>query len=535
VSFKTTSCPSCGSKHDGSAGPGRRTWAYNEKIRRRYAGFGFDVQACLAPLPIHLEWGHFACKEAQRNDRCRGSFASYLAYIENLSRRLQPEGGKAAAPYLSSVTRKDGKSNDANCEAIYTLWLDCDEAGIWDSLKAWCERHGVSAIFQQSSSRKADRWHVGLPLAEPIRFDGSKEAITAYKHAIKHVASVLSAAAGFDGVGGHCGFDLCTDRLVQPMFVPMLREEGDTPAELVAVEGQALDWDLLLAGTGFDLEASGKAEEKNGGRGVRGRTSRSSKFAPQTPISSEEWGPLGQALLIDGMLGRQKDLNGLHARCTHGELHSSGNPDGYAIYFPASDTLWCSSTGCKTAGIHRDRGAQVARLSSHARAVYAKRVEARFAAERRARPPANVWAFGDNSAVKEWVAKQTGLFPKVKVARAMLGALQVADWDADALRSAARGLLGDVEGDQVALDSAREFRSRRGRVAQQGRLRELLNPRQLAGLTRALGVLSGTGQAKGQRQLAAGAGARRAPARARPAQHADPAGGLLSLLRPRDR
>jgi hypothetical protein len=465
---------------------------------------GVSLRGSLGRMPAHLEWSHYARKEAQRNDRCTGSFDSYVTYIQTIGQRLAPEGGKAEAPYLSSVTRGDGKSNDANCEAIYALVFDCDEAGTWERLKTWCEAQEVTALFQQSNSRRADRWHVSFPLAEPIRLDGSKEAIARYKHAYKHAAAVLSVAAGFDGVGGHCGFDLMTDRCVQPMFVPMLREPGDSPAELAVTEGYALDWELFLRSTSFNLEESALAGARAGGRtnknGTR-RTATSSKFGGGSggPASSAEWGPFGQALMLDGMIGQQKDDVGYHALCTHPERHTSGKAEGYAIYYPGNDTLWCASSGCASAEVptHKDRAGQLGRLSDRARGTYLRLTNAKFAAERANGAPTS-WAdlAGDHKPLKDWAEAQNEMFPKIKVTQAMIGALLVAGWGPDMIRRAARSILGDAEGDQEAIKILQDARRRGGRVAQQGRLRELLSPRQLHEITEVLYLLSQAGRDK---------------------------------------
>lgn len=307
----------------------------------------------------------------------------------------------------------------------------------------------------------------------------------------------MSAVSGFPGVGGKCGFDLKTDRLVQAMYIPLRTSAEAPPAEMVVTQGSALDWVGLLDATDFDLEAS--LEARRGGKpNPNRRMPRQSNFNAPLPVSSAEWGPLGQALMADGRIGREKNWEKFHVVCTHAERHTNGVSENYAIYRPANDTFWCPSSGCAGASppLHQDRPAIVSRLSPHAQAVYARLTDAKFRGERLNRPASWASLAGDEQALGAWVTEQGDMFPKEQVTEAMIGALLAAGWDPDLIRRAARVVLGPVAGDATALKVLANARRRKGRVAQQGRLRDLLNPRQLAGISEALEKLSGVGRDK---------------------------------------
>lgn len=509
-------CPDCGlSHHDlaarkeraerlGESSPGseRKTWHHNEAARA--ASTGVPLAELVGPAPAEVSWSLFAGKEAQTNTRSRGSIKSMADWLWRVS-CTQTTLDKAESPVFSGAT-STGRSGDRFAEATYSIYFDCDEAGTWDELKRRCQEAGVSAIFQESASRRPDRWHVVFPLARPFVFaPDDNQQRKDFKHAYRHMAAVLSAVAGFQGVGGHCGFDLATDRILHPMFVPTCSEAGQQPARLEVVEGPyALDFEALLLQTGFDLEASQAAYNSGGLNGKRTRRTGggvSSAYSPATPISRDEWGPLGKALVIDGMIGRQKDENGFHAACTHPELHSSGKAEGYAIYFPSTDTLWCSSTGCSAAQVHRDRAGQLARLSPLARKSYKEATDAKFEGERRNRYAAPFrWEELTPSTAYErlstWVEKQGDLFPVTKVTQALLGALLAAGWEPSMARKVAHAMLGKEDGDREALGVLEAFRRRRGRVPQQRRLRELLSPRQLQAVSEAVFGFSRQGEEK---------------------------------------
>jgi hypothetical protein len=397
-----------------------------------------------------LAWSHYERKESQRNTRCSGDLEAYARYLDHLSQKLLPGGDKRLAPYLSSVTYGDGRSADANAEAIYIAWFDCDQAGDWHTLSAWAQRIGLAAIFQPSTSRKG--WHVGFPLTAPIRFaQGSTEERERYKHEYKHMVAVLSALSGFPGVGGHCGLDLCTDRLVQPMFVPMRRSENELAAPVDLLRGTALDWNAILGVTGFDYSASIEADNKTRSKPKR-RGARSS-----TPITMNpgDFGPLGKALLSAGMIGQQKDNAGYHAACTQPTKHSSGNPWGYAIYFPGSDTLWCPSRGCQTD--RPSRADQVQALPQKARKVYWDELGVKLSTvtKNTIRTP-EIQAQTKVPAIKAWVAHEVAAkegADQGKVVKALINfMLKSAEiLEEDVLLDVARLALSDTEAlDQVA-------------------------------------------------------------------------------------
>jgi hypothetical protein len=410
-------CPACGGQHDGSAGPGRRTWAYNEASRARVVQQGPPGPEVVGRAPHRLEWSHFERKESQRNTRCAGSFDSYVQYLAGLSSRVLPGGDKKLAPYLSSVTYGDGRSADANAEAISLVVLDCDSAGDWHQLRRWFVSVGLAGMFQFSTSRKG--WHIAIPLTEPIRFTkGSNEERTRFKHEYKHVVAVFSALAGFAGVGGHCGLDPCTDRLVQPMFVPMRKDEAQAPAGIEYVRGGALNWRALLTATGFDYGVSIAADNKTRGGG-RKRAKRYVSFTA-APVNPARFGPMGQALVTAGMLGRQKDADGYHAECPSPELHSNGNPHGYAIYYPSTDILWCASSGCKVKSLYKTPAKLVAKLPQSAQDVYWGIVGKPVVTFPRAARVSEV------PAIQAWLDKEAELHPsldKPKLIQSLVGFL----------------------------------------------------------------------------------------------------------------
>ena len=353
------SCIKCGERHDGSKGPGRRTWRYHEEARARLAGMAELPNDLVGPSPDRFEWSVYKSKESSRCLRQGGSLKDLAASIERISSYVLPGGDKRDAPFLSSTAYKNGRSTDENCEAIHVLWFDSDGGGDWEVLMGALKRSGLGAIFQQSTSRKAGHWHVGIPLTKPIVFQrGEWTARARYKLAYRHLVAVFSALAGFEGVGGHCGLDLCTDRLVQPMFPALKRGDDDDAPGLVYVEGGALDFERTLTAVGFDTEVALGLDKRQLAATKRRVTGSNTDYSGDY---SGQLGPLGAALKAAGMLGRQKDSNGVHCKCPWPHMHSSKGGAWDAIYFPSSDTWWCPHTSCKHL-----KGAEAARQVAEA-------------------------------------------------------------------------------------------------------------------------------------------------------------------------
>lgn len=368
-----TAC-ACGSRHDGSQetgpdgkpknNPGRKSWRYHEYARARHAAWSALPQDVVRTLPTSFAWSLYPKKEAARSSRFVGSWDELVAFLHQLGERVLPSGDKKLAPFISAPAYNDARSTDDNCEAIHVVWFDSDDAGTWDVLRGALERSGVAAIFAESTSRKATRWHLGIPLATPIAFQrGEVGRRFDYKLQYRHVAAILSALAGFRGVGGHCGLDLCTDRLVQPMFPALKRSSEESPARIEVLQGGALDWSALLAATEFEMPVALAVEGKK--RPAAPRLLRPDGARVLVPFTGKK-GPLGRALEAAGMLGKQKDANGVHAACPFFREHASGG-EWDAIYFPGSDTWWCPHRSCK--GV-RSKRALANALPPAARALY---------------------------------------------------------------------------------------------------------------------------------------------------------------------
>jgi hypothetical protein len=163
----------------------------------------------------------------------------------------------------------------AQCDRFY---FDCDGAGTWEKLKRALKKAGIPAIFHESSSsvkRRMDgdeslplKWHVEIPLAKTLAnplhgldLSGpeARYARREWKRRYHHVAAVLSALAGFSGIGSvrgaesACGFDATTSQMCAIRFLGARQHELGVPAAMVFLEGdKALDWDAFLCETGYE-------------------------------------------------------------------------------------------------------------------------------------------------------------------------------------------------------------------------------------------------------------------------------------------
>lgn len=358
----TIICQVCGLAHSGTdAAADRKTWPLNEATRARFSGRDRLPPEVVGAQPPVIGWSLYAHKEAQSCKRFSGSLRDLASFLAIIGQRIEPE--KSKSPVLCGLSHLNARSTDDNAEAITYAWYDCDEAGPWDALRDALERSGVAAIFNESSKRKSTRWHVRIPLVTPIHFPlGNAWMRRVHKLAHRHVAAVLSALAGFGGVGGHCGFDLAGDRLLHPQYPALKRTADDQPARIEIIEGGALDWFALLATTGFNIQAAIEANDKGK---PKNRVAVRLNTRPGEPYVHSK-GPVGKALEATGMLGKTKDAQGVHAACPFSNLHTHGKGEWDAIYYPATDRWWCPHKSC-----HRKRAPElISALPAAGKAAY---------------------------------------------------------------------------------------------------------------------------------------------------------------------
>jgi hypothetical protein len=414
-----TTCGVCGIHHNSSERKAseRKSWAYHEAVRAKTAGLTRLPMDLVGDLPSEVEWSLYQRKEASSCSFHYGPFSDLHRMMARIGGQVLPGGDKREAPLISSVSYNNGRQTDENCEAIHVLWFDCDGAGPWDELMAALKRSGVAAIFQQSTSRKPGRWHVGIPVTKPITFErGEWTARAEYKLAYRHVAAVFSAMAGFDGVGGHCGLDLGCDRLIQPMFLPMRRSSEDSYPGLVYVDGGAVDYRRLLEMTNFDMAVALGLDGKQVAA-TRRRVRRSMRPSRDWGEAYDgELGPLGQALKAAGFLGRQKDAQGVHCKCPWPHMHSSKGGEWDAIYFPGSDTWWCPHSSCK--GV---RGPEGARLVAEATGSIG--MDAYKATLEKGETIVAVEKRRESTAVRIWLDSVKDKAPITRILNALAGAM----------------------------------------------------------------------------------------------------------------
>lgn len=407
------SCPHCGGDHKTD----RKTWPQNLEAFLAWEGkAALPEGATAARGPNRYRWAYFAVTtgpgswEGEINE---GTLVDAFNFHVSISRRL---GQKAQShlvtnPPVIRSGRTTFRRKDMNCEGIYIVWFDCDGEASWDRLRGVLADAGVAAIFTESSSRKTGKWHVGLPLAKPLLFQG-EDAVRRklYKLQYRHIASVLSALAGNPSVGMKCGFDLATDALCQPIYPPFKLSPEDREARFELLDGpDAIDWEGFLTATEFDAEKAQAGLVSSLQRAKRVRKINQAVFSGDyTQLK-----PMGKALLASGMLHEPKG-DGLVADCPFNAAHA-----GNAKYLPDGDLWWCSHNSCRSYRTRLGQKQVLAALGPAAREVYEKASKAQRQTwwqveKKRNEQPTNVGA---------WLKEMQGKAEEYRLLNAAAGAL----------------------------------------------------------------------------------------------------------------
>ena len=210
---------------------------------------------------------------AKRDKAVSFTWGEYFGWLTDRSQEVHPKHELFVSNLSNGPKRKD--HNQAYFDSIY---LDCDNAGDWHKLKAFCAYYGIPAIFHESSGSVgkrteagdlagqlvATKWHVIIPLAYRVLNPWSTNETdppsdyrwnhfqSESKRAYRHLVGLFSAFAGFGGTGGNCGFDLATTGLCVPRFLGTRTvTDGPLPYLSMGPGDKAVDYDELLRLTGF--------------------------------------------------------------------------------------------------------------------------------------------------------------------------------------------------------------------------------------------------------------------------------------------
>lgn len=366
-------CGKCSTDHKGD----RRAWPTLERIRQKYAETSQLPDHVAAPVEDEFCWSEGWLTTAT-------SFTNRIGTLEDVYQWKVREGatlynktyefkGKSYVerPWISTYGKNpNNKPFDHNAGKITQLWFDSDQEDDygWDRLKAEMERLQIRSMFAESKSRKAGRWHCMIQLAKAVIVpDADKDPAgfqvwsKTWKLKYGHLCAILGVVAGFRGVGGKCGFDLATDRLMNLIYPGHKRTPDDAPGRVEVVRGtKGLDIDALLDHFGFDASVLGTSKK------AEAEKIRFHKSVQQSVASGnyESFGPMGRALQVAGFLTSQWKSDGIVCGCPFNASHT-------AKYLPATDVWWCDhSNSCGENRRRRNRHLVVKALGSAAQAAY---------------------------------------------------------------------------------------------------------------------------------------------------------------------
>ena len=208
----------------------------------------------------------------------------YGKWLADKANRVRPKG------QLASVTlggSRYGGSFDDECTARTGIFLDSDDNGGWNEVRALSRSVGLAFVAQMRPA-KPESHHFEVPVAKPWLPERDANGnvgdwkLKVYRPQLGWIMGVFSELAELRSdlawEGGlptavHSGYDTACDRLLQLNFLYHLRP--DDPPALVPVtdwaSGGALDVEMLLSLTGF--EAARERLERTGGSVASGSPS----------------------------------------------------------------------------------------------------------------------------------------------------------------------------------------------------------------------------------------------------------------------
>lgn len=263
-------CRGCGQKHN------KTNWEYTERVFRAALGLkALPEEAIKEPTGSTFSLNVFAHKQAKkRSDTLENlTWNDYQFWVYQQAHQVNQKGLLGVANYS-----KNGGRLEVDMDHASRFYFDCDGAGTWERLEKVFKKAGIQAFFHESSSSVRKRvegdydlplkWHCEIRLARtlPNPLAGldptspeARHARREWKRKYKHGAAVLSALAGFVGIGAptgaekSCGFDATTAQMCQIRFLGARQNEGGLVPAMSFLEGKkALDWDLFLQATGYE-------------------------------------------------------------------------------------------------------------------------------------------------------------------------------------------------------------------------------------------------------------------------------------------
>jgi hypothetical protein len=278
-------CRGCGEKHN------KTTWEYSERVFRASLGLKALPSECLIPTGKRTVYlNRFASQTSRKaSGKLELSWEDYQYWTHQRSCEIHPKHTLGVANYSANGGRRE-----FDMTRVDRFYFDCDGAGDWSRLERVFKRAGIKAFFHESSSSVARRahgdhslplkWHVEILLTRPLenplsgldmKSPEARYARKEWKRRYQHAAAVMSALAGFVGIGAFtgnpksCGFDATTAQMCQIRFIGASQErdkpgQDDVPAEqrdreispnpmMSFLQGpNSLDWDYFLMATGYE-------------------------------------------------------------------------------------------------------------------------------------------------------------------------------------------------------------------------------------------------------------------------------------------
>jgi hypothetical protein len=264
-------CRGCGEKHN------KTNWEDAERVFRSALSLKAIPEKGLGPHragPV-FSFNLFAHHEAKQRfgEQLGKTWNDHLFWVHQQAHLVNVKGKLGVANYSVSGGRREVDMDRAD-----SFYFDCDGSGTWENLARVLKKAGIPAYFHESSSSVRGRaegdtslplkWHVVIPLVRSLSnplagldltSPEARYARREWKRRYRHAAAVLSALAGFVGIGSvnkkgvtSCGFDSTTAQMCQIRFLGARQEAGGVPPQMVFLEGQhALDWDGFLRETGY--------------------------------------------------------------------------------------------------------------------------------------------------------------------------------------------------------------------------------------------------------------------------------------------
>jgi P4 family phage/plasmid primase-like protien len=197
-------------------------------------------------------------KEGGDGDKHVVALAELASELASDAKEVIPKG--EGNVFVHGTT--SGGTTDEECRSVTMIFADGDGVGPADLLLAGLDAAGAGYVFQR---RTHDRWHLHVPLVEPIENPDDKHSFTdAYAFTIG-VLSELGGLACDLGSAPSCQTQLGLDATIAQRYLaicyPITRREKTDPApETLWRDGKALDFAALLEAFDWSPEASNEQE-----------------------------------------------------------------------------------------------------------------------------------------------------------------------------------------------------------------------------------------------------------------------------------